>query len=230
MKIAFPRLYGIVEAGLISDSAPVIAKMLAQSGVELVQYRNKKSSSRALFEISSQIANELKGTAARFIVNDRVDIARLTGAGGVHVGQEDLPVEAARAIGGNGPANGATGPGRFWVGVSTHTLEQVRAAEATSADYIAVGPIYPTATKEKPDADVGVEFIRQARALTHKPLVAIGGITVERAADVFRAGADCLAVARDLICAEDPAARAREYLAVASEVHAARLEEAQRTS
>jgi thiamine-phosphate pyrophosphorylase len=229
MKIAFPRLYAIIEAGLVKDSALALVKLLAHSGVELIQYRNKTASSRELFEMSSQIAQALKGTSARFIVNDRADVARLCGAGGVHVGQEDLPVEAARAIGGKVAGNGPFGPESFWVGVSTHTLEQVRAAEATSADYIAVGPIYATATKEKSDAVVGVDFIRQARRLARKPLVAIGGITVERAADVFRAGADCIAVARDLICAQDPAARAREYLAVASEVFAERVEEAHRT-
>jgi thiamine-phosphate pyrophosphorylase len=211
----FPRLYAILDAGLINNSVPALAKILAQSGVELIQYRNKKASSREFFEISFQMANEFKGKAARFIVNDRADIARLAGASGVHVGQEDLPVEAARLIGGIGAGNGASGPKRFWVGVSTHTLEQVRAAEATSADYIAIGPIYATATKEKADTVVGVEFIRQARALTRKPIVAIGGITVERAADVFGAGADCVAVARDLVCATNPAARARKYLAVA---------------
>jgi thiamine-phosphate pyrophosphorylase len=229
MKIAFPRLYAIIDAGLINDSAPALAKILAQSGVELIQYRNKTASSRELFEISSQIAKELKGAPTRFIVNDRADVARLCGAGGVHVGQEDLPVEAARTVGGNLVGNGAAGSRPFWVGVSTHSLEQVRAAEATSADYIAVGPIYATATKAKPDAVVGVDSIRQARALTRKPLVAIGGISVERAADILRAGADSVAVARDLVCAPDPAARAREYLAVASEIFAQRLEEAHRT-
>jgi thiamine-phosphate pyrophosphorylase len=229
MKIAFPRLYAIIDAGLIKGSVPSLAKELAQSGVELIQYRNKTASSRELFEISSQIAYELKGMSARFVVNDRADVARLAGAGGVHVGQEDLPVEAARSIGGIGARNGESGSKPFWVGISTHTLEQVRAAEATSADYIAVGPVYPTATKLKPDAVVGVEFVRRACELTRKPLVAIGGITVERAADVFRAGADCVAVARDLTCAADPAARACEYLAVASEVFAGRVEETDRT-
>ncbi len=216
MKVVFPRLYAIMDAVLLADSEPAFAKMLAQSGIELVQYRSKNSSSRAFFEASSRIAHELRGTSVRFIVNDRADVARLVGAGGVHVGQEDLPVERARAVCANGSeAVGRMGP--FWVGVSTHTLEQVRAAEATSADYIAVGPIYDTATKEKPDAVVGVDFIRRARELTRKPLVAIGGITVERAPEVFRAGADSVAIARDLICAADPGARAREYLAVAAE-------------
>jgi thiamine-phosphate pyrophosphorylase len=102
------------------------------------------------------------------------------------------------------------------VGFSTHSLEQVAAADATSADYIAFGPIFPTATKKNPDPVVGTELLRKARQLTKKPLVGIGGITVDRAAEVYRAGADSIAVIRDLICAPDPGARAREYLAVAA--------------
>ncbi|MFZ0821924.1 MAG: thiamine phosphate synthase [Candidatus Acidiferrales bacterium] len=239
MSVVFPRLYAIIDANLLPDSEPAFAKMLANSGVELIQYRNKNSTSRALFEISSRIAHELEETSVRFIVNDRADVARLSGAGGVHVGQEDLPVEAARAVCGNGEGNNAGNSagksasnsatsGHLWVGVSTHTLEQVRAAEATSADYIAIGPIYATATKEKPDAVVGVEFIRRARELTRKPLVAIGGITVERAREVFRAGADCVAVARNLFCAADPAVQVKEYIAVAAEFCSAHGAEAER--
>lgn len=209
MKIVFPRLYAILSADLISSSESALAEKLAQAGVELIQYRNKKANSQALFGISPGILRALDGYTARLILNDRADVARLVGAGGVHVGQEDLPVDAARAVGRR------LGASDFWVGVSTHTLDQVREAETTSADYIAVGPVFPTTTKERPDAVIGTDFIRRARALTTKPIVAIGGITVEHAAEVFSAGADCVAVARDLICAEDPAAKAIEYLAIA---------------
>jgi thiamine-phosphate pyrophosphorylase len=101
------------------------------------------------------------------------------------------------------------------VGVSTHNLEQFREANATSADYIAVGPIFPTASKENPDPVVGLELLREMRKLTGKPIVAIGGITLERSGEVFRAGADSVAVIRDLLSAGDPAQHAREYLAVA---------------
>jgi thiamine-phosphate pyrophosphorylase len=120
------------------------------------------------------------------------------------VGQEDLPPEEARRI---------CGASR-WVGVSTHNLEQLREANLTSVDYIAVGPIFPTGTKENPDPVVGIEFLRAARQLTRKPLVAIGGITIESAADVFGAGADSVAIIRDLLAAPDPASRAKEYLAI----------------
>ena len=126
-------------------------------------------------------------------------------------------VEDARAI-----CGGFGGKDR-WVGVSTHTLEQLAAADRTSADYIAFGPIFPTATKKNPDPVVGTELLRKARQMTKKPLVAIGGITLERAAEVYRAGADSLAVIRDLICAPNPGVRAREYLDVAASTTSADL-------
>jgi thiamine-phosphate pyrophosphorylase len=182
----------------------VFAEVLAQSGVELIQYRDKQASSRRLFETAEALVRVLAPRGVKLIVNDRADIAALAGADGVHVGQEDLDVEQARAICGSSR----------WIGVSTHTLAQVERAAATSADYISVGPVFATATKEKPGPVVGLDFIGQARRLTAKPLVAIGGITLERVAEVYSAGADSIAVARDLIAAPDPAARVREFLAI----------------
>jgi thiamine-phosphate pyrophosphorylase len=204
MNLVFPRLYAIIDSTLLTTSELELAETLAGSGVELIQYRNKTASSRQFFEISRQLTSALAPRRVRLIVNDRADIALLAGAGGAHVGQDDLGVEDARAV---------CGPDR-WVGISTHTLEQLAAADLTSADYIAVGPIFPTATKKNPDPVVGTDFLRKARQMTKKPLVAIGGITLGRAAEVYRAGADSLAVIRDLICAPDPGARAREYLDV----------------
>lgn len=210
----FPRLYAMIEASLLSDSdSPptdlglATAQMLADSGVELMQYRNKLSNSRQLCEISLRFVQGLAAAPVRFIVNDRPDIAILTGAGGVHVGQTDLGVEQARAICGAG----------LWVGVSTHNLDQVREADKSSADYIAFGPVFPTATKQNPDPVVALEGLREARKLTRKPLVAIGGITLERASEVYAAGADSICVARDLLCAADPSRRAREYLRIGAE-------------
>jgi thiamine-phosphate pyrophosphorylase len=202
----FPRLYAIIDPTLLHVSELALAEALAGSGVELIQYRNKTGPSRQFFDVSLELSRTLGPRGVRFIVNDRPDIALLAGAGGVHVGQDDLGVEEARAI---------CGQGR-WVGVSTHTLEQVSAADRTSADYIAFGPVFPTVTKQNPDAVVGTELLRRARKLTAKPLVAIGGITLERAAEVYRAGADSLAVIRDLICAANPGERAKEFLAVAA--------------
>lgn len=212
---AFPSVYAILTADLVSTEESTLARALAEAGVRLIQYRDKAASSRTLFEKSARIAHSLAGSDARFIVNDRPDIACLVGAGGTHVGQEDLTVEDARTVCGEA-ASRAADASSFWVGVSTHTLEQVIEAEKTSADYIAVGPIFPTSTKQKLEPVVGTDFIRRARKLTAKPLVAIGGITVARALEVFRASADCVAVASDLMGAADPAARAREYLGIAA--------------
>jgi len=128
----------------------------------------------------------------------------LAEATGVHVGQEDLSVEAARRVVGT----------EKWVGVSTHNLEQFERAAATSADYIAVGPVFSTSTKANPDPVVGIDFIRRIRALTNKPIVAIGGITLDRAAEVIRAGADSVAVVSDILRAPDPGRRARQYIAL----------------
>jgi thiamine-phosphate pyrophosphorylase len=203
----FPSLYAILDAELAGDRLFSSADNLASSGVEIIQYRNKAASSRVLYEECSRLIELLRGQS-RFIVNDRADVAALCGAGGVHVGQEDIAAEDARATCGR----------ERWVGISTHNLRQFEAAIQTSADYVAVGPIFATASKKNPDPVVGVDFVRRVRALTSKPIVAIGGITLENAAEVYRAGADSIAVIRDLIAAPDPASRARQFLNLASEI------------
>jgi thiamine-phosphate pyrophosphorylase len=213
MNLVFPRLYAIIDPSLLTTSELVLAEALAGSGVELIQYRNKNATSRQFFDVSRELSAVLAVHGVRFIVNDRPDIAVLAGAGGVHVGQDDLSVAAARMMCGD----------QRWVGISTHTLEQVEAADRTSANYIAVGPIFPTTTKVNPDAVVGTELLRKARLITKKPLVAIGGITLDRAAEVYSAGADSLAVIRDLICPASPGERAREYFAAAASFEASSL-------
>jgi len=205
MKLVFPPLYVILDAALLRIPARELAVTLARSGVELIQYRDKLSPSQALLSLSQELVSTLRPLGACVIVNDRADVAAMSAAAGVHVGQNDLPVDEARKV---------CGP-RQWVGVSTHNEAQVRATASTSADYIAVGPVYATATKQNPDPVVGLELIRRARALTEKPLVAIGGITVERSGDVFAAGADCVAVASDIVSNPDPAERARAFLRMA---------------
>jgi thiamine-phosphate pyrophosphorylase len=209
----FPPLYAILDLAPESGSILPLAETLAEAGVRLLQIRAKHCPARLLFEESQRLVAGFSSMPdMRIIVNDRPDIARIAGAAGVHVGQEDLPVERAREICGKG----------LWVGVSTHSHEQLREADATSADYIAVGPIFPTQTKERPDPVVGIEFLRQARTRTQKPLVAIGGITIESAEQVYRAGADSLAVIRDLSQATDAGRRAGEYLRIAERVRGIR--------
>lgn len=206
MSLVFPPLYAIMDAVSLRIPGLTFAQMLTAAGVRLIQYRHKAASPGSLFPICQELSQFAWRSGVRFVVNDRPDLACTVGAGGVHVGQEDPSVADARWI---------CGPG-VWVGVSTHTLEQVREADATSADYIALGPVFETTTKAKPDPVIGLELLRQARKLTRKPLVAIGGITAERAAEVYAAGADSLAVAGDLLSADDPAARAQQYLEIAA--------------
>ena len=206
----FPALYAVLDPILTPEPAG-FARKLVEAGVQLLQLRDKRGSSRRMYEQARELTS-LQTRGVRIIVNDRPDIAAMAGASGVHVGQDDLPAEEARKI--------CKPP--LWVGVSTHNLDQFRTAQLSSADYIAVGPIFATASKENPDPVVGLDFIRRVRQLTRKPLVAIGGITIETVASVYEAGADSVAVIRDLAAAADPAAQAGKYLAVAERVRFAR--------
>ncbi len=202
MRLVLPRLYVILNAALLTVPESECAQKLADAGVRLLQYRNKSASSRELFESSRRLSSLLARQGVSFLVNDRADVASVADATGVHVGQEDLSVEAARRVIGT----------EKWVGVSTHNLEQFERAATTSADYIAAGPVFATSTKANPDPVVGIDFIRRVRALTNKPIVAIGGITLDRAAEVIRSGANSVAVASDILRAPDPGQRARQYI------------------
>jgi len=202
MRLVLPRLYVILDAALLSIPETECARQLVDAGVRVLQYRHKEASSRELLENAKKLSLALVPLGVTFVVNDRADVAALAGAGGVHVGQEDLAVEDARAV---------VGPERL-VGVSTHNRAQFEQAAGTSADYIAVGPIFSTSTKSNPDPVVGTEFIRQVRPLTDKPIVAIGGITLERAAEVVRAGADSVALISDILRARNPGERARQFI------------------
>ena len=202
MRLGLPRLCVILDATLLNNSPYDRAQELAAAGVRLLQYRDKAASARDLLKTSRQLVASLNSYGSFLIVNDRPDVAALAGAAGVHVGQEDLDAQQARAVVGE----------EMWVGVSTHNLEQFRRAAATTADYIAVGPIFATTSKANPDPVVGLELLRQVRPLTEKPIVAIGGITLDRAASVIAAGADSVAVIRDVLCATKPAEQAQRYL------------------
>lgn len=204
MRLVMPRLYVILDAGMLTEPAGATAKILIAAGVQLLQYRNKLAPARELLNDSLAIADAARAAQCLFFVNDRPDVAWLAGASGVHVGQEDLEVAQAREV---------MGPER-WVGVSTHSLQQFEQAVASSADYIAVGPIYPTTSKAKPDPVVGLELLRRVRPLTAKPIVAIGGITLRRAPEALEAGADSVAVISGILQAENPATRAGEYIQI----------------
>jgi thiamine-phosphate pyrophosphorylase len=202
MHLVMPKLYVILDAGLVQGPAPEIAGQLIGAGVRLLQYRAKTLSPRQTLDTARQIAAVARQRGAHFLVNDRPDLAYLAEADGVHVGQDDLSVEQARTI---------VGPDR-WVGVSTHNRQQFEHAVATSADYVAIGPIFATTSKANADPVVGTARLSELRLLTTKPIVAIGGIRLDRAVEVIEAGADSIAVISDILSAPDPARQARQFL------------------
>lgn len=186
--MTLPRFYPIVDTdSLDARMLPLqpFVRDLVQGGTEILQLRNKRGAPRDILAQAVEISQILEGTGCRPVMNDRVDLALLAGWDAVHVGHTDLPPEAARLI---------FGPKPLLVGVSTHTDEQLRAADASPADYIAIGPVFRTQTKADAEPAVGLEGVRRARALTRKPLIAIGGIDLGNAAAVIEAGADSVAV------------------------------------
>jgi len=203
----FPRLYPIIDPALLpgpgeqAARVATFARELAKGGATLIQYRNKTGSGRQMLSDARELRRAL-GAEVRLIMNDRADLCLAAGFDGVHVGQEDLSPAGARLVVGD----------RLWVGVSTHSVEQVMQADQTSADYIAIGPVFPTTSKEKPDPVIGLAGVRAARAATRKPLVAIGGITRLNAASVIEAGAGSVAVISDLV--HDPAKSVAAFLRV----------------
>lgn len=201
--IALPRLYPILDAGCFPDTLGLItaAEELASAGATLIQYRNKSGDARVMLEQARDLKRQVRG-AVKFIINDRADLCLIAEFDGVHVGQDDLSPESVRSI---------IGPER-WLGVSTHNPEQVAEADRTSADYLAIGPVFSTFSKERLDPVVGLEGVRRARSLTRKPLVAIGGITRANAASVIEAGADSVAVISDLL--RDPRKSAEEFFRI----------------
>ncbi len=202
-----PRLYPILDRSAFADTEALLAaaEELLAGGVTLLQYRNKHGNARQMLDEALQL-KKVVGDRAHLFMNDRADLAVAAGYAGVHVGQEDLSPEAARRV---------IGP-KLSLGVSTHNPEQLQVADATSADYLALGPVFNTSSKEKPDPVVGLEGVRRARALTSKPLVAIGGITRANARSVIEAGADSVAVIADLL--KEPRRSAEEFFRVFSRV------------
>jgi thiamine-phosphate pyrophosphorylase len=201
-RLALPPLYVILDAALLPSDPIELTKKLLDAGARLFQYRNKTSSSRELLHASQALCLTVRQRGGTFLVNDRADIAHLAGANGVHLGQGDLSVSAARKIMGKD----------CLIGLSTHNVQQFKAAIESGVDYVAIGPIFPTSGKQNPDPVVGIDFIRTVRKLTAKPIVAIGGITLERTREVLDAGADSVAVISDILKAKNPADRARQYL------------------
>jgi thiamine-phosphate pyrophosphorylase len=201
--ILLPRLYAIVEASAHESNQDRVAfaDALVAGGCTLLQYRNKSGNARLMLEQARELKEHL-ADSVRLIMNDRADLCLGADFDGVHVGQEDLSPESVRRI---------IGPER-WLGVSTHNPEQLREADITPADYLAIGPVFATSSKDKPDPVIGLEGVRRTRLLTRKPLVAIGGITRANAASVIEAGADSVAVISDLL--REPRKSAEEFFRI----------------
>ena len=198
-----PFLYPIVDvAALRGRGVAETVDALASAGVSLLQLRAKETPDRTLLALAREAVGAARRRGVRLIVNDRADVALMAGADGVHVGQDDLPVADARRI---------VGPHAL-VGLSTHDLAQLEAAAGAEADYLAIGPVFSTGSKANPDPVVGLEMVARARAMTDRPLVAIGGITHANARDVVKAGADGIAVIGDLFAGGDPGRAAARLL------------------
>jgi thiamine-phosphate pyrophosphorylase len=200
--ISVPRLYPIVDAMCFPTTEHLVtfAAELVAGGCTLLQYRNKSGNARVMLEQACELKRRVG--EAKLIMNDRADLCLIAEFDGVHVGQDDLSPESVRRI---------IDSGR-WLGVSTHNPEQMQEADQTSADYLAIGPVFSTSSKERPDPVVGLEGVRRARRLTGKPLVAIGGVTRANAASVIEAGADSVSVISDLL--RDPRKSAEEFFRI----------------
>ena len=184
------------------------ASAAIDGGARFLQVRAKHASARSLLDATTAIVARARAAGALVVVNDRADVARAAGAGGVHVGQDDLAPGLVRLVAG----------ADILVGISTHTMEQLESALAEPVSYIAVGPVFATNTKATGHEQVGLAHVERARARVAReraplPIVAIGGITLERAVDVIRAGATSVAVISDLLSTGHPAARVGQYLA-----------------
>jgi thiamine-phosphate pyrophosphorylase len=214
VELKLPSLYAIVDAEVLSArsvSLNAFACDLSTAGVNLLQYRDKSSPPQDILRAAAILREAMANTPCKLILNDRPDLALLANFDGVHVGQDDLSPEDARLV--FGSSQKVLGPNRI-VGISTHTDAQVQAANLTSADYIAIGPVFSTSTKPDAEPVIGLEGVRRARALTAKPLVAIGGITRANARSVIDAGADSIAVISALLSpTETTEAIARDFLA-----------------
>jgi thiamine-phosphate pyrophosphorylase len=198
-----PRIYPIVDAANFTSQHDLLefARQLTSAGATMIQYRNKKGTARQMLSDARNL-RLAPAENVRWIMNDRADLCLAAGFDGVHLGQDDLSPESARNVVKQGK----------WVGVSSHSVEQAIAADATTADYIAIGPIFSTRSKEQPDPVVGLEGLKKVRLATRKPLVAIGGITLANCRSVIDAGADSVAVISALLTS--PAKTVEDFIRV----------------
>ena len=200
MSFSIPRIYPITDTQISGLSHAEQVRRLTDGGSRFIQLREKSASSEEFYAYALEALSVASAVGAMVIINDRVDIALAVGAGGVHLGQDDMPAEKARELLG---ANAV-------IGVSTHSVEQAINAARLPVDYIAIGPIFSTSTKEDPDLVVGLEGLRLVRgAVGAFPLVAIGGISSDNIVSVISHGADSAAIISDLL--RNPEKIAEQY-------------------
>jgi thiamine-phosphate pyrophosphorylase len=202
-----------VEAAERAGWRPIdVARACLSGGARFLQVRAKAKSAAAVLDLASDVVTLARPSRALVVVNDRADVAKLAGAGGVHLGQEDLAPARARSILDLPAISGARAEAsRGIIGKSTHTDDQLAAAASEPIDYVAIGPVFPTHTKATGYQAVGLDMVRRATSLG-LPVVAIGGITLENARSVIDAGASSVAVIGDLLPTGDPEARVRAFL------------------
>jgi thiamine-phosphate pyrophosphorylase len=198
-------LYPIIDIGVIeADRALRVTQQIIDAGVKIFQLRAKSLPGGEFLKLAAEMARLARKTGVKFIVNNRADIAYLAQADGVHLGHDDLTLAAARKILGEDKL----------VGLSSHSLAEAVDAQGQGADYVAFGPIFPTTTKPDAQRPKGLEALREIRLKIKLPLVAIGGIREETAAQVIAAGADMLAVISDLLEAADVGEKAKRFMAL----------------
>jgi thiamine-phosphate pyrophosphorylase len=202
MKFLLPALYPITDARLSGRSHPEQVALLIEGGATLIQIRGKDLTSDQLYEATVACIAIARPLGVKIVVNDRADVALAADADGVHLGQDDLPAAETRAL---------IGPSRI-LGISTHTLDQAIEAASLPVDYVAIGPAFVTSTKQNPDPVVGLALINRVSRRINKPLVAIGGITLERAREVVEAGAQSVAVISDLYTRGDIVSQTKKFL------------------
>jgi len=204
MSLVLPALYPITDVRISGLTHADQVKLLAKGGATLIQLRDKESAPRDFYAAARDAMSVARQLGVQIIINDRVDIALAVGAAGVHLGQTDLPPDRVRKLVGD----------YFIIGYSTHNVEQARTADSMPVDYVAVGPVFHTSTKEDTDEVLGLTGVESVRLVVSKPLVAIGGISLTSSRAVITAGADSVAVISDLIGSRSIPERTREFLSV----------------
>ena len=195
-------LYFVTDSKLTKQGILKDVEQVLEAGCKIIQYREKDKSSEEILKEAKQLADLCKDKDALFIVNDRLDIALAVEADGVHLGQNDLPLDLARKVLGK----------KKIIGTSNHSIKEAKQSESAGADYISIGPVFHTDTKKDAGLPLGLELLKQVRAITKLPIVAIGGVNEENLEDVLQAGADSVAIISAIVLTENPGKSAERII------------------